>query len=283
MNKRALITAFVIAALALGFSLLFGPARPSARVSTYQNAEHGYSLSYPAKLDVREYTPDFVSFGHEDGEAMEAVAEASVYVVQGEPGEAFIDAVARYMAMLCAADGPRSSFSCVGSEQVQPFSSASGAQGYSFYLKGELTDLQTGEVAERGRGPYFAFPLTTGALATRTLIVHAPVAFEADAVDSETIRAIAESVVLRSEVVPGEDAGGLSAQMSALSAYMSEHIERLSSAKAVLGGKFYVTNIEAHGGAGTVWYEDGHVAHVADFTYSFDEEGIVSVDSFKVR
>lgn len=65
--------------------------------------------------------------------------------------------------------------------------------------------------------------------------------------------------------------------------YVRQNISALSPEKAVLGGNFYVTNIEAHGGAGTVNYEDGHVAFIADFTYTIDPNGKVTIISFTPR
>lgn len=66
-------------------------------------------------------------------------------------------------------------------------------------------------------------------------------------------------------------------------AYVRENISRLSPEPAVVGGAFYVTNIEVGNGTGTVEYEDGHIALVADFSYSLDGVGRVAIDSFKVR
>ena len=43
-----------------------------------------------------------------------------------------------------------------------------------------------------------------------------------------------------------------------------------------------MTEIEADDGAGKVWYEDGHIALVADFTYISDKYGI-TISSFEVR
>jgi hypothetical protein len=65
--------------------------------------------------------------------------------------------------------------------------------------------------------------------------------------------------------------------------YVKQSISALSPQKEVLGGTFYVTRIEAHGGTGTVYYEDGHNAYVADFTYDVDEAGKPSVRTFVVR
>lgn len=65
-------------------------------------------------------------------------------------------------------------------------------------------------------------------------------------------------------------------------AYVHENISQLSPEPAVMGGTFYVTEIEAADGVGTVWYEDGHIALIADFTYIIDKYGI-TVTSFEVR
>jgi hypothetical protein len=65
--------------------------------------------------------------------------------------------------------------------------------------------------------------------------------------------------------------------------YVRLNISELSPEKEVLGGTYYVTKIEAHGGAGTVEYEDGHNAYVADFTYSTDERGAITMNSFVIR
>lgn len=64
--------------------------------------------------------------------------------------------------------------------------------------------------------------------------------------------------------------------------YVSANISELSSEKEVLGGTFYITNIVADAGTGTVDYEDGHNAYQANFSYSFDEKGKVQIDSFQI-
>jgi hypothetical protein len=65
--------------------------------------------------------------------------------------------------------------------------------------------------------------------------------------------------------------------------YIRENISKLSPVQSSLGGTFYVTNIEAHGGAGTVKYEDGHMAYIADFTYDVDEMGSTTIKTFTMR
>ncbi len=65
--------------------------------------------------------------------------------------------------------------------------------------------------------------------------------------------------------------------------FVSQNISNLSPIKEQVGGKFYVTSITANGGTGTVEFEDGHNAYIADFTYQTDIAGKVSVLSFKLR
>lgn len=83
-------------------------------------------------------------------------------------------------------------------------------------------------------------------------------------------------------LVPATDSAPSAAPMT-IEEYVRQNISALSPEQAVLGGTYYVTSIEAHGGAGTVSYEDGHVAHTADFTYSVDEQGRPSVQTFVIR
>jgi hypothetical protein len=65
--------------------------------------------------------------------------------------------------------------------------------------------------------------------------------------------------------------------------YIRQNISAISPESAQVGGTFYVTAFEAHNGTGTVSFEDGHVAHTADFTYTTDRTGKVSVVSFTLR
>lgn len=67
-----------------------------------------------------------------------------------------------------------------------------------------------------------------------------------------------------------------------VTSYISKNISALSPEKAQLGGTFYVTNITFDAGTGTVEYEDGHNAYVADFTYEYKANGEVSVTSFTI-
>lgn len=69
-----------------------------------------------------------------------------------------------------------------------------------------------------------------------------------------------------------------------VSGYIEQNISDLSPESEVLGGTFYVTNIEFHdANSGTVEYEDGHIALVADFQYSVNEESGIEVELTNVR
>lgn len=60
------------------------------------------------------------------------------------------------------------------------------------------------------------------------------------------------------------------------------HLADLAPEKEVLGGTFYVTEIYATGGTGSVSYEDGHNAYTADFRYRSDSSNI-TITSFVIR
>jgi membrane-bound inhibitor of C-type lysozyme len=96
-----------------------------------------------------------------------------------------------------------------------------------------------------------------------------------------------EALIMRNNVMDMDYKNCSTAQKAvsnvSIEDYVTANISALSPEKEVLGGKFYVTKIEAHGGAGTVWYEDGHNAFVADFKYLINEAGEPSVTSFTLR
>ena len=84
--------------------------------------------------------------------------------------------------------------------------------------------------------------------------------------------------------IGGENAPTESGRTVGIEQYVTENISEISPVKEQLGGTFYVTEIEAEAGTGTVHYEDGHNAYEADFTYTIDEEhGGITMISFVVR
>lgn len=279
MTRTALTLASTVAviALALGAVSLYersaDPLPAPAASAEYRNDTHGYLLTYRGELDVLEYTPDMATIGRLVEGGIEGVVDVRVVTIASEPGESFIDAATRNLANLCAADGPTASFSCTGIERSSPFVSSAGAIGYEAYLTGELRTLATGAVETVSKGPFYAFLLEGSATASKVLIVHAPLNQSAEEADAETIRNVAESVVFT------EPAGNA----MSIERYIAENISTLSPEPEVLGGTYYVTAIEAQDGAGTVSYEDGHNAYTADFTYTQDAGGAISIDSFVIR
>jgi hypothetical protein len=70
----------------------------------------------------------------------------------------------------------------------------------------------------------------------------------------------------------------------AIEAYVRANLAELSPVEPSMGGSFYITRIRLLDGAGTVNYEDGHMAYVADFTYTVSENNRdVTVSDFVVR
>lgn len=72
--------------------------------------------------------------------------------------------------------------------------------------------------------------------------------------------------------------------MMTIEEYLRKHIGTLSPERPVLGGTFYITSIESNPDThtGTVWYEDGHIALVADFSYSNSDTGVM-ITSFVIK
>lgn len=278
MKKLLILILALLVVLGAAYAYLHRGTRQDAAhtqsgTKTYTSTRFGYTLSYPAALDAKEYPNGDVTFGAVSGDAVAGVAEARVLTVADAAGQDFTDAAAKELANLCAADGPSTSFSCTGLESAEPFTAAGGAKGSKVYLTGELTDLRTKQKTSVRKGPYFVFLRSTGATGSSILSIQAPLNQSAAEADAATIEAIAKSVTLAAS-------GGT--PMS-IEQFVTKHISAISPEQAQLGGTFYVTHIEAHGGAGTVQYEDGHNAYTADFTYSVDAAGVPKVDTFTVR
>ncbi len=72
-------------------------------------------------------------------------------------------------------------------------------------------------------------------------------------------------------------------RLMSIESYVTQNISELSPEKEVLGGHFYVTEIQATDGKGVVHYEDGHIALVADFTYEATEQTGITITSFTIR
>jgi len=242
----------------------------TASSKEYRNTDHGYSLSYPGDLEILEYTDDMASIGHLIEGGIASVAEVRVAIIQGNPGETFVDAARRNLATLCSADGPDSSFSCTGLKRGLPFVTDSGETGFEIYLEGELRTLATGSVESVEKGPFYVFLIEGDAGASKVLIVHAPLNQSTAEANIDAIHTIAKSVVF----TPAEEG------VSSINQYIADNISRLAPEPAQLGGTFYVTSIEATDGKGVVSYEDGHNAYTADFTYTIDP---ISITSFVLR
>lgn len=86
----------------------------------------------------------------------------------------------------------------------------------------------------------------------------------------------------RSEEIQDEQAKQIDKRAEA-ERYIKENISDLSPEGEVLGGSFYVTNIDFTGdNSALVSYEDGHIALEAEVTFNVSDTGEVNVESFEV-
>lgn len=86
------------------------------------------------------------------------------------------------------------------------------------------------------------------------------------------------------EVADESPHAALNARADAVENYVRANLATLSPEPATMGGTFYVTRIRLLDGKGTVHYEDGHMAYVADFTYTVSEDNrTVEVSPFTLQ
>jgi len=83
--------------------------------------------------------------------------------------------------------------------------------------------------------------------------------------------------------IGGNPSAAPTGRLMSIESYVAMNISELSPIKETVGGKFYVTNVEAHDGEGVVSYEDGHNAYTADFAYEMDETKGIAIKDWKVR
>ena len=74
-----------------------------------------------------------------------------------------------------------------------------------------------------------------------------------------------------------------SGKLMGIESYLSQNISELSPVKETMGGKFYTTDVQVADGRGVVYYEDGHNAYVADFTYEVSDQTGIHITSFFIR
>jgi hypothetical protein len=162
---------------------------------SYRNDVYEYTVTVPEGLDIKEYLPENVVFGHIDGEMVAGVVELRAMTIRGQAGETFLDATTHDLANLCAADGPNASISCTGIESSEEFRTG-GLVGTELYLKAELKEFPSGQVTGFTMGPYFVFQRQSSAAGSSILVIHAPLNQNADEADIDTIRAVAESLII---------------------------------------------------------------------------------------
>src|SRR5687768_17595868 len=93
----------------------------TAADTLYANSTYGYSFSYPAEKDFKEYSNQAQAIGTLDGGLLEADVEISVYESDPAIDILFDDFIKRVLIGSCAADGPSMSIECTELESENTF------------------------------------------------------------------------------------------------------------------------------------------------------------------
>jgi hypothetical protein len=266
----------LIAILVIGL-IWFSVSRPdtenrSEETLRYESEANGFALDYPKDLTYQESDDGTVVFKAGADEK----AELQVVTIANDGADSLETAVARELANLCSATSTSVSYTCE-IDDLEPFRTTAGVSGYMLDLKRMASTTSTSTEAE-DRGPFLIIPLRTNTTESSVLIIYPPLTLPEADIDSRLLQKMAKTVVLLG--------GNTPASTQTIEEYVKSVINDLSSEAAVppvLGGTYYVTEIMAGDGKGVVSYEDGHVAHTADFTYSIDANGRISMNSFTVR
>jgi len=192
-TARTLLSALALPALA-GACV----EREGRRPGVYVSESYGFEIAFPDTLDVREFTPRYLALGRSDGDAFRAAVEVVLETGEAESFEAFAFERAR---SACSVEGPDLSTACLDAHRVQPFQTASGVSGTSFFLRHVTTRARTAElVAEGLRGPFVVFDLSPARPLPEglhvVLFVRAPVVLAPGASDPELVRSGAGSLQL---------------------------------------------------------------------------------------
>lgn len=179
--------------------------RDGVRMEEYrEESRYGYSFQFPAQYDLLEYGFENVSIGTRTEGGIDAVAEVVIHTAATTTEYAsFEDFVYGESRLACAADSPTETINCTEVEQVQPFTTGTGLSGAIFYLAETRRNLSTGTTARSGKGPFIAFNLSAHVPEYQytALVVRPPVVLAPDAVDTELLRDIADTL----ELIPVEE------------------------------------------------------------------------------
>lgn len=242
----------------------------------YRNTPHRFLLSYPANLDHKSDSDERVVFGRTEEGAVHTIAEARVAFIEGKANDTYEASVIEYIKTLCQTDEPDKTFSCTATERLQTITSKNGVRGFEVYLHGEQREMQTGAIMSISKGPFFFFPIEHRATMSKVVIIYPPLTRPAEKVSADDVHTI-QNIAVSLRLEPTQSTEEL------VRAYIQTHISDLSPQKEQLGGTFYTTQIEVKDGTGTVHYEDGHSAYVADFVYGVRETGDILINTFTIR
>lgn len=155
-------------------------AQPAAAASaTYTNSNYGYSLEYPAALQLKAYNPENATIGLISGSgdtetvdgktALRAVSADNA----AEKKMKFDDFVFQKVKLLCDADGGGVSVSCPKKLSLKPLELASKLDGYALTLQKEEKSIGPEAFDTKSDAVFFVIDLSTAN--QRSILVVYPV------------------------------------------------------------------------------------------------------------
>jgi hypothetical protein len=191
-------TAFLLAACASAPS---ADPNLSGEMKTYDNPVYGFSFTYPAAYDLKEYAPALLTIGTMSGETM--LDKADIEVLRFEtpdPSVAYDAFVLDRLRASCAADGPEGSYSCTDIVSKDTTKTHSGATVDEYYLRSEEMTFATGETITDERGPFEAFNIganVPGSTGFTVLVVRPSSNVPVGEIDEALVRHIRDSMIMR--------------------------------------------------------------------------------------
>ena len=254
-NKGYGVIGFTVVALliVLGLSLIKSPSeqsRPEQLEKTYINTTYGFSFSYPGTYNLTEKefnsNMEIILVDKKELEVvdrLEGPVSLSISVYKNIPGVSLTDWLQKDESNFKLATGPQSSISIAGQGGVK--------YEWDGLYRGRTVVFSYGDVIIAFTGTYLE---------------------KTDEIYSD-FDSIVRSFTLGQKMIT----------TAALLEYLKSNISRLSQEKEVLGGTFYIVDLNLIDNEhARVSYEDGHNAYTAEILFYIDENRGIVVKEFTI-
>lgn len=140
---------------------------PSDQTVTYANTNYGYSLGYPANLQLKAYNPENATIGliSGSGDTETVDGKTAVRIISAdnaaEKKSKLEDFIFQKVKLLCDADGGGVSVSCPKKLSLKPLALASGLNGYTLTLQKEEKSIGPEAFDTKGEAVFFVIDLST--------------------------------------------------------------------------------------------------------------------------